>query len=121
MAAGLVPATADRVNGTTGNDQIVALASHTLTGGTGSDTFVFNVNQGSYIITDFNQTEHDRIDLSAFVATGNPNWISTHVAQSPANPADTLINIDTHDSILLQNVVASHLTANDFLLHPGGM
>lgn len=112
------PAT-NAINGGAGNDTLVALAAKMLTGGAGSDTFVFQPNYGSHTITDFNHSEHDRIDLSAFVSTVDPAWISTHISQSTENSADTLVNIDASDQITLKNVVASLLTVNDFILHPG--
>jgi len=54
------------------------------------------------------------------VTTNNPgDWISAHVAASPANPADTLITVDAADTIVLHGVSTAGLSANDFILHPG--
>ena len=62
----------------------------------------------------------DHLDLSAVVTTNNPgDWISAHVAASPANPADTLITVDAADTIVLHGVSTAGLSANDFILHPG--
>jgi hypothetical protein len=32
---------------------------------------------------------------------------------------DTLITLDSHDTLLLKNVALVNLHANDFILHPG--
>jgi len=44
-------------------------------------------------------------------------WMQQHVAPSPTNSADMVITIDAADTITLRNV--SHLTASDFIIHPG--
>jgi len=52
------------------------------------------------------------------VSTGDVDtWISQHVAASPTNAADTLITIDSADTITLRNVSPAALGHNDFLLH----
>jgi hypothetical protein len=38
---------------------------------------------------------------------------------SPVNSADTLLALGGGDSIILKNVAAANLSANDFILHPG--
>ncbi|WNV07127.1 cadherin-like domain-containing protein [Tardiphaga sp. 709] len=112
------------LKGTAGKDVILATdASDTMTGGAGKDQFVFTSNQGQHSITDFTQGE-DRIDLHMPNAptTGNTltAWLDAHATQVGN---DTLIHLDAPDAvvqtntILLQDVVKSHLTANDFILH----
>ncbi|MEI7796958.1 MAG: hypothetical protein WCI06_10035, partial [Methylococcaceae bacterium] len=71
-------ATNDTLIGDIGNDTLIGgLGLDTLTGGLGSDTFKFNNTDESGgiktrdIITDFNHTEGDKIDLSAIDANSN--------------------------------------------------
>jgi Ca2+-binding RTX toxin-like protein len=101
----------------------------TLAGTTGKDIFFGTGNQDQFVFaahsnhdTIMNFTPgQDHIDLSAVVTTSDvSSWFSQHVAASPTNAADTLVTIDAADTIVLHNVLASSLSANDFILHPGG-
>ncbi|NEV01562.1 VCBS domain-containing protein [Bradyrhizobium uaiense] len=81
------------------------------------DQFVFAANFNHDTIMNF-KPGLDHIDLTAVVSTSSVDtWISQHVAQSPTNAADTLITIDSADTITLRNVTPSELGHNDFLLH----
>ncbi|MGF6307469.1 VCBS repeat-containing protein [Bradyrhizobium sp. i1.8.4] len=81
------------------------------------DQFVFAPNFNHDTILNF-KPGLDQIDLSAVVSTGSVDtWISQHVSVSPTNPADTLITIDSADTITLRNVTPAELGHNDFLLH----
>ncbi|MCC8978825.1 VCBS domain-containing protein [Bradyrhizobium acaciae] len=81
------------------------------------DQFVFAANFSHDTIMNF-KPGLDHIDLTAVVSTSSVDtWISQHVAQSPTNAADTLITIDSADTITLRNVTPSELGHNDFLLH----
>jgi hypothetical protein len=108
--------------GTSGKDVIFTTGNNdTLTGGAGADQFVFKVssNANSDTITDFAQGQ-DHIDLRAFASVNTDNitqWLTTHATQSQTNPADAVLTLDANDSVTLKNVVAAHLTANDFILH----
>jgi hypothetical protein len=83
------------------------------------DQFVFAAHFNHDTIMNFAPGQ-DHLDLSAVVTTNNPgDWISAHVAASPANPADTLITVDAADTIVLHGVSTAGLSANDFILHPG--
>ncbi len=111
------------LTGTAGKDVIFTTGNDdTLTGGAGADQFVFKVssNANSDTITDFTQGQ-DHIDLRAFASTVNTNniaqWLTTHAVQSQTNSADAVLTLDANDSVTLKNVVAAHLTANDFILH----
>ena len=66
-----------------------------------------------HTITDFT-AGLDKIDLRQF---GNIAALTdlTEVQQG----SDTLITLDSHDTLLLKNVAAASLSANDFILHPG--
>ena len=107
--------------GTSGKDVIFTTGNNDiLTGGAGADQFVFKVssNTNSDTITDFTQGQ-DHIDLRAFAPVNTDNiaqWLTTHAVQSQTNPADAVLTLDAHDSVTLKNVVAAHLSANDFIL-----
>lgn len=97
------------LTGTTGKDVFF--------GTVGPDQFVFAANSNHDTIVNFG-SGHDHIDLSAVVTTLDVSaWMSQHVAASPINSADTLITIDTADTILLKGVTASSLHASDFIVH----
>lgn len=97
------------LTGTTGKDVFF--------GTVGPDQFVFAANSNHDTIVNFG-SGHDHIDLSAVVTTLDVSaWMSQHVAASPMNSADTLITIDTADTILLKGVTASSLHASDFIVH----
>ncbi|UGY19286.1 VCBS domain-containing protein [Bradyrhizobium septentrionale] len=83
------------------------------------DKFVFDQNFNHDTIVNFTPGL-DQIDLSAILSTGGidpDTWISEHVTQSPTNAADTLITVDSADTITLRNVTPAQLSHNDFLLH----
>jgi Ca2+-binding RTX toxin-like protein len=69
----------EKLDGLSGNDTLIGgLGVDTLTGGSGSDTFKFNNVKETGIdaktrdtITDFKQSEGDKIDLSAIDANSN--------------------------------------------------
>ncbi len=102
----------DIINGNGGND--------TLTGGTGSDIFVYsnNVTNGNSppsnndTITDFSDSEGDRIDLRG---VSGINTIADVLAHVPVGSPNT-IQIDGSDSLTL-NVPISSLQANDFIFN----
>ncbi|MGM4975099.1 VCBS domain-containing protein [Tardiphaga sp. 619_E2_N8_4] len=117
------------LNGTTGNDVIFATANKdTLTGGHGSDQFVFGSHSGSIdrdIVTDF-EVGTDKIVLDHI--RGVPNlsgpfgdlkltlWeLSGGIEQKGNN---TLIHLDGGDTLQLNNVHMSQLHASDFIVHP---
>ncbi|MGM4895127.1 cadherin-like domain-containing protein [Tardiphaga sp. 839_C3_N1_4] len=117
------------LNGTAGNDVIFATANKdTLTGGHGSDQFVFGPHSGwadKDIITDF-KVGTDKIVLDHI--RGVPNlsgpfgdlkltlWeLSGGIEQKGDN---TLIHLDGGDTLQLTNVHMSQLHASDFIVHP---
>jgi Ca2+-binding RTX toxin-like protein len=81
------------------------------------DRFVFAAHSNHDTIMNFTPGQ-DQIDLSAVVTSSDVSqWMSQHVAASQTQPTDTLISIDAADTIVLHNVSAASLSANDFILH----
>jgi large repetitive protein len=104
--------------GTSGNDVIFATGgSDVLTGGGGQDQFVFKPTTGStsvqHTITDFNAAI-DTIDLRQFYPAISASTLPSGVQVGN----DTLVMLDSHDTLLLKNVAASSLHASDFIVHP---
>jgi hypothetical protein len=83
------------------------------------DQFVFAPTVGltpvQHAITDFN-VNLDTIDLRAFGATVSASALIAS-ATPLNNGQDTLITVDSHDSILLKNVQAASLHTSDFIVH----
>ncbi len=74
----------DQLNGGAGNDLLIgSLGTDTLTGGSGADRFVFNLlnelgkGNARDVITDFNSSEGDKIDLSKLDANVLAKGINT--------------------------------------------
>lgn len=93
---------ADILIGNTGNDG--------LTGGTGADIFVFRPGDGADTIADFNRSQLDLIDLSAYTAYSSLAQLS--VVQSGAA---TVITLSDGVTITLTSFTASTLTDADFV------
>jgi hypothetical protein len=97
-----------------------APAQHTITDFNHSvDQFVFAPTTGptpvQHTIADFN-VNLDTIDVSAFGTRVSAS--SLLASATPANNGqDTLITVDSHDSILLKNVHAASLHTSDFIIH----
>jgi Ca2+-binding RTX toxin-like protein len=98
---------ADTLNGGGGADL--------LTGGGGGDHFQFAGAFGQDVVKDFAPTGagHDVIQLDA-AEFANFQAVLAHAAQVGA---DTVITLDAADSITLQHVTLSSLTAADFLFN----
>ncbi len=124
----------DALNGGTGADLLLGGAGNdTLTGGgdndimaggSGNDTFVFAPNFGHDVIVDF-QHGADKIDLgiagdfASIPTSGGTLDFAAWLANQPFEQIgdDTLIHITANDTILLKNVAATTLSANDFIVH----
>jgi Ca2+-binding RTX toxin-like protein len=112
----------DWLIGGDGNDRLIASYGHdTLTGGNDDDTFV--IEEGNHIITDFaaGPGVHDRIDLADFKpghtlagATTFHNF-SDVLAHATQNGANTSIDLGAGNSLTLNNVLKSDLSADDFV------
>jgi Ca2+-binding RTX toxin-like protein len=92
---------ANVIEGGGGND--------TLTGVGGSDTFVFSVNFGQDVITDFTAGS----DILEF-RNGIFVDVAAALGAATASGDDTLITIDADNSLLLKNVSLSNLQVGDF-------
>jgi aryl-phospho-beta-D-glucosidase BglC (GH1 family)/Ca2+-binding RTX toxin-like protein len=103
----------DRLTGRDGNDVLQGGAGRdVLTGGAGSDIFVHAKGDGADVVTDFTATGTgaDVIRLSGY-AYGSFDQLKSHISQQGA---DTLIRLNDSDSLMLDNVKASDLTAANF-------
>ena len=104
----------DILNGMDGND--------TLTGGTGSDIFMYHPHSGAGgndIITDFNQSEGDRIDLRQAIGSGITNFSNLQTfATITLVGSSTVIEFNNNPSttLTLQNFTGT-LSAADFIFH----
>jgi Ca2+-binding RTX toxin-like protein len=105
------------LTGTTGNDVIFATGdSDSLTGNGGQDRFVFAPTSGQtaaqHTVTDFN-AHLDTIDLRQFT---NISSTADALATATQQGNDTLLTIDSHDTILLKNMIVANLHASDFIV-----
>ena len=82
-----------------------------MTGGTGTDTFVFAADHGHDTISEFTDGE-DLIDLSAFTDISGLSELT--VTQ---DGADTVISVPGGGTITLQDFTSTDLDASDFVFH----
>jgi Ca2+-binding RTX toxin-like protein len=105
---------ADIINGGLGADTLIGGAGNdTLTGGTEGDVFVIGAGAGSDSITDFasgSGTGHDviRFDRAVF------SDLASVLAAATQSGSDVVIALGGGDSLTLQNVDLSALTADNF-------
>ncbi len=104
------------LQGTPGNDVIFATSNQdVLTGGGGKDQFVFAPTSSGpsvqHTITDF-VAGLDKIDVRQF-----SNLSASTLPTETAQGSDTLVTLDSHDTLLLKNVTAANLHVSDFILH----
>ncbi|MEH2508984.1 VCBS repeat-containing protein [Nitrobacteraceae bacterium AZCC 1564] len=91
-----------------------------MIGGAGNDQFVFGSGSGHDVITNFTPGQ-DTIVLEGLnsVSSEDSNWFETWSSAAIAqHGADTLIHLDGTDTVLLKNVSAANLHANDFVIPP---
>jgi Ca2+-binding RTX toxin-like protein len=96
----------------------------TLAGRAGADQFVFTpeyqYDPSADEIMDFAVGE-DHIDLRAFSEVHSDNintWLDSQKSKAGANDADTLITLDSGDTITLKGVAVASLHASDFIVSP---
>ncbi len=97
---------ADRITGFGGND--------VMTGGTGNDIFVIGAGHGNDIITDFDATSGDRIDLSTHSLWTSFASLVTAGAMTQVG-ANVVINLGFASSVRLNNVNLADINAADFI------
>jgi Ca2+-binding RTX toxin-like protein len=98
---------------TNGATRLIGGPGDTLTGGSGSDTFVFVGNFGQNTITNYSASKDlIEIDHNQFHSLAAVQLASHQVG------SDVVITADANDSITLHNVSLSqlHFDANHFLL-----
>jgi hypothetical protein len=98
-----------------GDDIIVGRGGNdTLTGGIGDDTFVYADGDGADTITDFRAPFQglDKIDLTGVSGVQS---LSDVLALATQNGPNAVINFGNGNSITLNNVAVSNLTADDFI------
>jgi len=100
----------DTISGTSWNDTIAGgTGNDTLSGASGNDTFIFRANLGQDTITDFVAGQ----DVLEF-GDGLFADAAAALAAATASGNNTIITIDTNNSVLLQNVALANLHVGDF-------
>jgi Ca2+-binding RTX toxin-like protein len=103
------------LQGTSGKDVILATHSQdVLIGGAAQDQFVFAPTSGpsvQHTITDF-LAGVDKVDVRQF-----SNITASALPTETQQGTDTLITLDSNDTLLLKNVAAVNLHASDFIVH----
>jgi hypothetical protein len=104
------------LQGTSGKDVILATASQdVLTGGASQDQFVFAPTPAGpsvqHTITDF-LAGTDKLDVTQF-----SNLSASTLPIETQQGTDTLITLDSNDTLLLKNVAVANLHASDFIFH----
>jgi hypothetical protein len=86
-----------------------------MAGSAANDVFVFAPTSSGPVvertISDF-VAGVDKIDVRQF-----SNISAEHLPIETQLGSDTLVTLDSHDSLLLKNVTVAHLYASDFILH----
>ena len=112
----------DTLIGGSGNDRLFASSDNDiLTGGADSDTFI--IGTGNHVITDFapGLAAHDRIDLNSFrpgaIDFGQNIFhnLADVLAHATQDGTDVVIDLGEDNSLTLQNIQKSTLTAGDFV------
>ncbi|PSO16455.1 hypothetical protein C7G42_23290 [Bradyrhizobium sp. MOS003] len=104
------------VSGSGFNDTLKgASGADNLLGNGGADTFVYVTGGGADFIGDFSHGQADKIDLSG---AGIYNLADVQAIASQQG-SNTFINFGNGDSLTLQNVNLTSLTAADFIFAPG--
>jgi VCBS repeat-containing protein len=93
-----------------GQNQLIASPGDVWTVGNGQDVFTFNAGFGNNTITDFN-TSHDVLQFNNLALLTN---YAAAIADSKQVGANAVVTYDASDTITLDNVMASHLTASNF-------
>jgi Ca2+-binding RTX toxin-like protein len=101
----------DVLKGGPGKDLLIGGAGNDrLTGGHGADTFVFGPGFGHDVITDFTHADHIEFDGGVFKNAQQALAASHQVGDN------TVITVDAHNSVTLQDVSMQSLHAKDFII-----
>jgi hypothetical protein len=102
------------LQGSSGNDVLIAAPNDTLAGGAGNDTFVFNPGFGKVTVTDFNVSQDGlRFDHTLFTnATASQVLSQTHDSSAGA-----VIVVDTNDTVTLTGVTVAQLQSHTSDFH----
>jgi Ca2+-binding RTX toxin-like protein len=92
----------DLLIGGAGNDHLI--------GGQGADTFVFGPGFGHDVITDFKHDDHIEFDGGVFKTAQQVLEASHQVGDN------TVITVDAHNSVILENVAVQSLHTKDFVI-----
>jgi Ca2+-binding RTX toxin-like protein len=109
---------ADNLTGGTGADVLLGGAGDdTLTGGAGADVFVFGPGFGKDTVTDFTPaTDVLQLSRSLFASGMSDTAIfNSIIGNATSSGGDTLLNIDSQDTIALRSVTLSSLHQTDFV------
>lgn len=115
----------DTLRGDEGDDHIEGGAGDdSMAGGEGADTFVLGPSHGDDTITDFDTTEDDNIDLSAFGDMITWEKLKEKLSDVTDDEGEiTAVEVDLSDwgggTLTIKNVAASDLTASMFNLEDG--
>ncbi|RMB01429.1 hypothetical protein [Eilatimonas milleporae] len=102
----------DRLNGGSGADRLIAdSGTDTLVGGSGTDRFVIG-DASDVTISDFSQSDGDRIELSGFRNFFSLDAVRTNAVQ---DGADTIIRLNSNQVLTLSDTPLASLTAGDFI------
>jgi VCBS repeat-containing protein len=100
------------VDGTSGNDKFSNVGGNTtIFGNGGHDNFMFNPASGSATIADFDPS-NDALTFASSMFNHNP--ANVLAAAHDDGHGNTVISLGGPDTITLQHVQASHLSASDF-------
>lgn len=98
----------DRLNGGSGND--------TLSGGGGNDFFIFGLNFGQDIITDFDSNPNQGQDLISLQGRGLTAANFASNVSIAASGTSTVLSFTNGDKITLLNTAVNSIQLNDFQL-----
>jgi VCBS repeat-containing protein len=97
-----------------GNDTISASPGiDRLSGGNGTDIFIFSPDDGTTTIIDFSRSEGDQIDVSAF---GFPNPVTIIDAITRSGGNESKLTLDPNTFIYFDDIIFSSFTAADFII-----
>ena len=105
--------TPKQLQGGSGNDVLIGGPNDKLTGGGGTDTFVFNPKLGNETITDFNVTQ----DVIAFAQSLFPNEVAQVLSQAHDSKAGAVIVVDANDAVTLTGVSVAQLQSHAGDIH----